>query len=132
MSEVVHQVANPPQKPLMIYDGDCNFCKYWVGRWRKWTSDAIDYLPSQDPQIIQSFPEIPREQFDVSVQFIETDGSVYSGAEAVFRSLAKNPKHQRPLRWYSQSRLFARLTEAVYHFVARHRSFFSWLSGTHP
>jgi len=124
-------VAHPPPKPLMVFDGDCNFCKKWIRRWQQITGNAVDYLPSQDPQIAKRFPEIPREHFQQSVQFIETSGKVFSGAEAVFRSLAKNPKWQWPLRFYQRSRFFAAVTECAYHFVARHRSFFSWLSGTH-
>jgi len=127
-----NRLAVPPPKPLMVYDGDCNFCKHWIGRWRKLTGDAVDYLPFQDSQIAKHFPEIPLEQFEKSVQFIETDGAVYSGAEAVFLSLAKNPKWQWPLRWYRKFRLFAIVAEAAYRFVAKHRSFFSRLSGTHP
>jgi predicted DCC family thiol-disulfide oxidoreductase YuxK len=126
------RVANPPPKPLMIYDGNCNFCKYWIARWKKLTGDAVNYLPSQNPEIANRFPEVPREQFEKSVQLIETNGEVFCGAEAIFRSLAKNPKWQWPLRCHKRSRVFARLTEAIYRFIARHREFFSWLSGTHP
>jgi len=126
------RVVTPPTKPLMVFDGECNFCTLWIRRWRQLTGDAVDYLPAQDPRVAEQFPEIPREQFDTAVQLIEPDGTVYSGAEAVFRALAKNPKRQWALRWYNKSRTFARLSEAVYGFVARHREFFSWLSGTHP
>jgi predicted DCC family thiol-disulfide oxidoreductase YuxK len=126
------RVATPPPKPLMVFDGDCNFCSLWIRRWQRMTGDAVDYLPAQDRRIAEQFPEILRKQFDAAVQLIETDGVVYSGAEAVFRALAKNPKRQWPLRWYKKSRTFARLTETVYGFVARHREFFSWLSGMHP
>lgn len=128
----VIQVASPPPKPLMVYDGECNFCKYWIGRWRKLTGDAVDYLPFQDLQIAKRFPEIPCQQFETSVQLIEPDGSVFHGAEAVFCSMAKNPKIQWPLRWYKKFCLFAKITEAAYRFGARHRSFFSRLSGAHP
>ena len=126
------KVATLPPKPLMVFDGDCNFCKMWIRRWQQLTGDAVDYLPSQNPQIVKQFPEIPREQFEKSVQLVETDGAVYSGAEAVFRALAKNPKWQWPLRWHKNSRAFATLAELTYCFVAKHREFFSWLSGTHP
>jgi lipase maturation factor 1 len=126
------KVAAPPPKPLMIYDGDCNFCKCWIARWRKITGDALDYLPSQDPQSTKRFPEIPHEEFRKSVQFIESDGEVYFGAHAVFLSLAKNPKWQWPLCWYKKSYAFAGISETLYRFVAQHREFFSRLSGTHP
>jgi predicted DCC family thiol-disulfide oxidoreductase YuxK len=125
------QVASPPPKPLMIYDGECNFCKHRIARWRRLTGDSVDYLPFQDSQIAKRFPEIPRRHFETSVQLIEINGDVFSGAHAVFISLARNPKWRWPLRWYNRSRLFAKLTEAAYHFVARHREFFSRVSGTH-
>src|SRR5665213_634982 len=94
------RVAAPPPKPLMVFDGDCNFCKLWIRRWQQITGDAVDYLPSQNSQIAERFPEIPRERLETAVQFIETDGAVYSGAEGVFRALAKNPKWQWPLHAY--------------------------------
>ncbi len=129
------RVATPPPKPLMVYDGDCNFCTLWVRRWQQMTGDSVDYLPAQDPAIGTRFPEIPREQFDTAVQLIETDGAVYSGAEAVFRTLAHCPNRQWPLRTYDNSPAFANVTEWAYRRVARNRTFFSrltrWFWGRH-
>jgi predicted DCC family thiol-disulfide oxidoreductase YuxK len=129
------RVATPPPKPLLVFDGDCNFCTLWIRRWQQITGDAVDYLPSQDANVAIQFPEISRERFQTSVQLIETDGAVYSGAEAVFRLLAKNPKRQWPLRAYESSPASANITEWAYRFVARHRIFFSrltrWSWGKH-
>jgi predicted DCC family thiol-disulfide oxidoreductase YuxK len=129
------RVAAPPPKPLMVFDGDCNFCSLWIRRWRQITGDAVDYLPFQDPQIATRFPEIPQEQFEKSVQFIGPDGTVYSGADAVFRALAKNPRWQWPLRFYEKSPVLAKFTERAYQFVAGHRTGFSrftcWFWGQH-
>ena len=129
------RVATPPPKPLMVFDGDCNFCTLWVRRWQQMTGDRVDYLPAQDPSIATRFPEIPREQFDTAVQLIETDGSVYSGAEAVFRTLAHGPNRQWPLRTYDNSSAFADVTEWAYRLVAQNRKFFSlltrWFWGRH-
>ena len=121
-------MAAPPPKPLMVFDGNCNFCSLWIRRWQQMTGDAVDYLPAQDPRIAAQFPEIPREQFDTAVQLIETDGVVYSGAEAVFRALAKNPKRQWLLRAYEQSPAVSNLTEWAYRLVAGNRKFFSLLT----
>ncbi len=127
------RVATPPPKPLMVFDGDCNFCKLWIRRWQQTTGDRVDYLPARDPRIPAQFPEIPREQFDTAVQLIESNGAVYSGAEAVFRTLAHSPNRQWPLRTYGNSAAFADITEWTYGLVARHRTFFSrltcWLWG---
>src|SRR5271154_5175629 len=108
---LVRHVATPPPKPLMVFDGNCNFCTLWIRRWRQITGDGVDYLPSQDASIAAQFPEIPCEQFNTAVQLIEPDGKIYSGAEAVFRTLAKNPKCQWLLRIYGKIPAFAKITE---------------------
>ena len=122
------RVATPPATPLLVFDGDCNFCTLWVRRWQQMTGDSVDYLPAQDPRIAAQFPEIPSHQFDTAVVLIETDGRVYSGAEAVFRTWAHNPKRQWPLRGYEKSPPLARLTELAYRLVSENRPLFSRLT----
>lgn len=122
------RVANPPARPLLLYDGDCKFCRLWIHRWQLVTGDFLDYLPFQDPRGAARFPEIPGEQFAAAVQFILPDGSVYSAAEAVCRSLACNPEEQWLLELYQHSPVFVRISETAYGFVARHRRFFSALT----
>ena len=129
MSPAAHRsVRDAPPKPLLIFDGDCHFCRRWIERWRELTAGAVEYAPFQEAA--QRFPEIPREAFERAVQFIETDGTVFSGAEAVFRSLG----HKRGRKWmtwcYERVPGFAVITEAAYRVVARHRrtaSFFTRL-----
>ena len=67
-----HQVSNPPPKPLLVYDGDCGFCKLWVARWRQETNEAVDYQPLRETAA--RFPEVPREEFQRAVKVIEPDG----------------------------------------------------------
>jgi predicted DCC family thiol-disulfide oxidoreductase YuxK len=122
------RVAAPPNKPLLVYDGDCRFCTLWIKRWQQTTGGCVDYLPSQDASIIGRFPEIPRARFGQAVQLIETDGRIYSGAEAALRALAKNPARQWLLRCYERSPRFARSAELGYRVVAEHRSIFSALT----
>ncbi len=122
------RVATPPPKPLLVFDGDCNFCTLWIRRWQQMTGAAVDYLPSQDTSIGAQFPEIPHERFADSVQLIETDGAVFSGAEAVFRTLAKNPQRRWPLGLYQSLSSFANITEWAYRLVATNRKFFSRLT----
>src|SRR5689334_423224 len=124
----VLQVASPPAKPLMIFDGDCRFCSLWIRRWQRLTEEQVDYLPFQDPRISVWFPELPREQFAAAVQLVEPDGKVCGGAHAVFRALAYNSRHLWLLDWYEHSTGFARFTEWGYAIVARNRTFFSFLT----
>src|SRR5688572_32582794 len=88
-------VRDAPNKPLLIFDGDCHFCRGWVERWRGLTAGAVEYAPFQE--VASRFPEIPREALQNAVHFIERDGTVYRAAEAVFRSLATT----RSGRWVS-------------------------------
>jgi predicted DCC family thiol-disulfide oxidoreductase YuxK len=121
-------VATPPSKPLLIFDGDCNFCTVWVHRWQHVTGEQVEYIPFQDPTVGRRFPELPREFFEKAVHLVETNGLVYYGAEAAFRTLAYGEQEPLLLHWYERSSLFARLTESVYRFVARHRQLFSKLT----
>ncbi|HUJ09786.1 MAG TPA: lipase maturation factor family protein [Verrucomicrobiae bacterium] len=122
------RVAQPPAKPVMIFDSDCNFCRRWICRWQQATGDRVDYVPLQDSSIAGRFPEIPREPLKRSVHLIETDGAVYSGAEAVFRSLASAPRKRWSLWLYQRVPGVVPVTECFYRFVAGHRTAFSFLT----
>ena len=110
-------------RPLLIYDGDCNLCRRWVLRWSHATGDRVDYLASQETA--HRYPEITPEQFQSSVQLVQPDGSVHNGAEAVFLTLAFNPTHRWPLWLYRNVSGVALVTEFAYGFVARHRRLFN-------
>ncbi len=122
------QVANAPSKPVVVYDGDCRFCMLWVRRWMQVTGESVDYVPLQDGRVALLYPELPRERLERAVHLIDTDGAVYQGAEAVFRSLAVNRSRRWALRLYQSSPWVARTTEACYRFVAGHRSLFGSLT----
>ena len=116
-------VSNLPPKPLIIWDGDCHFCRRWIERWREITRGAVDYATSQESA--ERFPEIPREQFERSVIYIETDGAVYSGAEAVFRSL-RCRSSKKWLAWsYDRLPGFAPVSESLYKIISCNRRFAS-------
>ncbi len=121
------RVASPPAKPLLVYDDDCQFCRRWVARWQRATGDAISYLPFQTIIVESRFPEIALADFEKSIHLILPDGSVYRGAEAVFRSLAAAGKEKWLLSLYEQYPFFEEITELVYEEIAEHRSFLSRL-----
>jgi predicted DCC family thiol-disulfide oxidoreductase YuxK len=113
------RVSNPPPKPLMIWDGECHFCKRWIERWREITVGKVDYATYQEAAA--RFPEIPVEQFKRAVAFIEADGEVFFAAEAVYRSL-RYRSSRKWLAWsYDHVLGFAGISETAYKFIARHR-----------
>jgi len=107
-------------KPVLIYDGDCDFCRRWISRLRHVTGDRVDTRPFQ--KVAEQFPTISLEQFQTSVQLVQPDGSVCAGTEAVFRTLAYNPSHGWPLWMYLKIPGVAPLTEFLYRLVARNRN----------
>jgi predicted DCC family thiol-disulfide oxidoreductase YuxK len=111
----------------MVFDGDCNFCRFWIQRWQQATPGCVDYIPFQDPSIPQRFPELPRERFEKAVHLIEPNGTVASGAEAVARSLAHGGKTVWLWAYHSVPGAAA-LAETAYGFVAGHRVGFSFLT----
>jgi predicted DCC family thiol-disulfide oxidoreductase YuxK len=129
MSSAPHRsVRAAPPRPLLIFDGNCHFCRRWIERWRELTAGAVEYAPSQE--VAERFPEIPGEAFERSVQFIDTDGTVFSGAEAVFRSLGKKRSRRWMIWCYEHVPGFGVITDTAYRLVARHRmtaSFFTRL-----
>src|SRR5581483_1314486 len=113
-------VSNPPPKPLMIWDGECHFCKRWIERWREITDGKVDYVTYQEAAA--RFPEIPIEQFQRAVAFIGPDGEVFFAAEAVYRSLGYRSS-RKWLAWsYNHAPGFAGISDAAYKFIARYRS----------
>jgi predicted DCC family thiol-disulfide oxidoreductase YuxK len=109
----------------MLFDGDCRFCRLWIERWKQSTGGGVEYVELQDPSVAENFPKLRREDLEKAVHFIDAEGNVYRGAEAVFRSLAINPERQTLLRWYERSPGFAHITESAYAFIAKRRTFFS-------
>src|SRR5690349_8165109 len=117
------RISNPPPKPLLIWDGDCHFCRHWVERWRDITGDAVDYETSQNAAA--KFSEIPADQIRKSVTYINRNGEVFFGAEAVYRALQCRSSRNW-LTWsYDHVPGFAVLSELSYRIVAQNRKIFS-------
>ena len=113
------RVANPPTKPLVIWDGDCHFCRRWIERWRETIGDCVEYEPSQ--YAAARFPEIAPAEFGKALILILPSGEVYRGAEAALRSLSFAPRRAWLLRIYNSIPAVAWSCDAAYRLIARNR-----------
>jgi predicted DCC family thiol-disulfide oxidoreductase YuxK len=115
------KTAHPPKdKPLLVWDGNCEFCRYWVQRWEQFFGDKLNYEPYQTAA--SRFPDMDRDQFKKAVQLIETDGRVFPGAATVFHSLCVGkPQICFPEELYQQSKLFRQISDGVYGMIADNR-----------
>lgn len=122
------------KKPLLIYDGDCDFCQYSVDYWQKLTGHAVNYQPYQHVQ--NDYPDISVEEFKKSVKYIAPDGEVASAAKASFLTMSNAASGRIWMTLYRRLPGFAFITEKAYSFISTHRSLaysmsrFFW--GKHP
>lgn len=126
MSARSFRVQHPPTVPLLLWDGECAFCRRWIERWQGITGDRVDYAPYQEAA--GCFPEISRAEFKRAVQLIEPDGTVSSGAAAVAGALARVPRFSWIARLYWRLPGLAPVADLAYRMVARHRRLLSRLT----
>lgn len=121
MFHKISTTSNPPQKkPLLIWDGQCGFCKYWLLYLKAHIGDRLDYEPFQE--IHKNYDDISLKEFKKASRLIDVDGKVYSGPDSLYKSLAffKKPNH-----WihkaYRNNFFFRRLSDKGYDWVSKNR-----------
>src|SRR5579863_8279813 len=119
LNDLIDEVPDDPQRPVLVFDGDCSFCRIWVGYWKELTGDKVEYVPYQTDA--GRFADVPVSEFQKAVQLFD-GSSRYSGAEAVFHLLASRPASAWALWLYQLVPGVALITEALYRFIATHRN----------
>ena len=112
-------VAHRPPRPLIVFDGQCGFCRQWVDRWRGMGGDRVDYRPFQEAAA--DYPEIGVDGFKARVWLIEPDGTARGGAGAVFRLDEVLGLRTWPRWLHAHVPGVAWSCEAGYNLVAKHR-----------
>ncbi|UPT73215.1 MAG: lipase maturation factor family protein [Elusimicrobiota bacterium] len=112
------------KRPVLVYDGECGFCRLWIERWKSATAGRVEFAPYQSAAA--RHPEVAREAFAEAVHFFEPSRTTRA-AEAALRALS----YGDGLSWLP--RLYAlpgvpSVAEAVYRFVAARRPLFSRLT----
>lgn len=116
----------PGNKPLIVWDGNCGFCKYWILKWKVLTQDKIAFATYQE--IVPQLEDMEEQTFRNAVQLIMPDGTVYGGAAAAFKSMAIGANFNLFDTLYSQLALFRKVSDWGYQWIADHRPFMYKLS----
>ena len=130
---VPFRVGAAPTRPLVVFDGDCSFCRFWIDRWKRTSGDRLDYAPYQEAAT--RFPEIPVEEFRRAVGLVRPSGQVLFGAAAVVAARAEVPGRGLWSWVYRRVPGARPLMELLYRLIANHRraasrvTRFFWRSG---
>ena len=120
MSSPAFRVAAPLERPLVVFDGDCAFCRFWIARWKQTSGESLDYSPYQEAAV--RFPEIPIEEFRRAVALVRPSGEILFGAAAVVAARAERTGHSFLSRVYRQVPGARFVMDFFYRFVANHRN----------
>src|SRR5690606_21561612 len=82
-------------KPILIFDGDCGFCRRSAARFLEMTQGRVEARPSQslDLEALGVDPATVKR----AVVFVAPEGDPTEGSEAIFRALMHAPG--RRFRW---------------------------------
>ena len=105
-------------RPVVIYHGECGFCRRWVGRLAAWDRrGALEYLALQDPRA-PALAGRPRRELERAAHVVLPDGRVLEGARA-FRAMCQ----YLPGGWIVRALLMLPgaifVADAVYRWIAR-------------
>lgn len=79
------QLPDPDQNPeadVLIFDGQCNFCRSQVERVHRWDSGKLAYLSMHDSRVGDICPELSSEQLMEQMWLVTSDHRKYGGADA--------------------------------------------------
>jgi lipase maturation factor 1 len=122
-------MSGPLDRPILVFDGECSFCRAWIDYWRRLTGNRVLYTSYREvspEQIGSRFAELPREDLNSAVTLFLPSGEMRRGAYAVFSLLALLPGKSWILWLYLHIPGFALIAKLAYGMVARHRSFAYW------
>ncbi|MCG3178156.1 MAG: hypothetical protein BIFFINMI_00479 [Phycisphaerae bacterium] len=108
-------------RPVVVYDGDCAFCRGQVDRMRRRDPGGIfEYVPRCQERLEERFRQIVEGDFNSGMRLIEPDGRVYVAADAVFH-IARRLRGWRRLAWLYRVPLLHALFRWGYALVAKNR-----------
>jgi len=85
-----------PNREVVIWDGQCNFCRSQVERlrWLDWRNQ-LSYLSLHDVRVAQRYPELSYQQLMDQLWVVTSRGKKYGGADA-----GRYLSRQLPALWW--------------------------------
>ena len=110
------------EKVALLYDGDCGFCRWSVGKVLAWDrNDRLRPVALRNPEAERLLPSMDASLMMSSWHLVTPDGRTHSGG-AVADPLLRLLPGGKPLAAICQA--FPSATERIYRLVARNRGRF--------
>ena len=109
-------------RPLLIYDGECEFCVKWARKFKAMAGKFITFIPLQNLPV--DYEYVSRAACLKSVQYIDGNNRVSKGAEAIFQLFHTAKKSSFLFTFYRRIPIFRVFTEFIYSWIARNRHLF--------
>ncbi len=81
------QLPTPAERPdadIVLYDGQCNFCRAGVNNLVWWDCcNHLAYLSIHDPEVAQRWPDLPFERLMREMCIVDREEHRHWGADAV-------------------------------------------------
>jgi len=72
------------QKDVVLYDGQCNFCRSQINILRRLDSrHRLDFVSLHDPRVATDYPSLTTDQLMEQMWIVTTAGVMHGGAYAV-------------------------------------------------
>jgi predicted DCC family thiol-disulfide oxidoreductase YuxK len=113
--------ADRPEADVVIYDGDCGFCRAQVNKLLWWDCQhKLSYISLHDPEVARRWPDLDHDRLMREMLIIDRQGNRHWGPEAI----AYLTRRLRRLWWaaplfYIPGVMF--LWRRMYRWIARNR-----------
>lgn len=111
-----------PARPVVIYDGDCSFCRKQVQRiQRRAQPETFEFTPLQNAELIDRFPQLYGEDLEAALHVVTTDGQVHTADAAVYHIARLLPGYNR-WTWLYHVPGMRPIFRAIYRWISDHRA----------
>jgi len=108
-------------KCVIVYDGTCAYCRKQIERIK--SRDRLHhftYVPAQDENLGERFPQLLEHDLDTGLRLIEPDGLVHVGADSIYQVAKRLPAYRR-LAWLYRIWPVGLIGRWIYGRIARRR-----------
>lgn len=113
---VLPSPAELPQADVVIFDGQCRFCRASVARLHRLDGrDRLAFISLHDPEVARRYPDLSHDELMQNMYVVDRRGKRYYGAAAL-RYLSR----RLPRMWWAAPALHVPLSLPVWQYLYQH------------